>query len=137
MNLAEAQCEQGNLSEALSALNVVRQRAGQPNLQNVPGFSNTKEFILNRIRNERRVELCFEGHRFYDQRRWRILDETNGVVTGMKVISSDATDTGTFSYERVKIDVARNATTDKYLILPLPTEEARRLPGIGQPDVWK
>lgn len=137
LNLAEAQCELNNLNEALSALNVVRQRAGQPNLQNVPGFSNTKEFILNRIRNERRVELCFEGHRFYDQRRWQILDETNDVVSGMMVMSSDTTDTGTFSYERVKIDVARNATSDKYLILPLPTEEARRLPGIGQPDVWK
>ncbi len=137
LNLAEAKCESNDLPAALSALNVVRQRAGQPTLQNVPGFANTQEFILNRIRNERRVELCFEGHRFYDQRRWDMLSETNGTISGMKVTSSDGTDTGVFSYQRVKIDVPRNATSDKYLIFPLPTEEIRRLPGLGQPAAWK
>lgn len=136
LNLAEAQCELNNLDDAITALNVIRNRAGQPNIENVAGFTKTKDFLMKRIRNERRVELCFEGHRFHDQRRWRIISDANGVVSGMKVSSNDGTDNGTFSYERVKIDVARNATADKYLILPLPIEEARRLPGIGQPSVW-
>jgi hypothetical protein len=136
LNLAEAQCELNNLDAAITALNVIRARAGQPNIETVPGFAKTQDFLLKRIRNERRVELCFEGHRFHDQRRWKILSETNGAITGMKITSSDGTDVGNFSYERVKIDVTRSATSDKYLILPLPLEEARRLPGIGQPSVW-
>ena len=136
LNLAEAKCELNELDDAISALNVIRNRAGQPNIEDVPGYSKTKPFLMERIRNERRVELCFEGHRFHDQRRWKILNETNGVVSGMKVSSSNGSNNGTFSYERVKIDVARNATSDKYLVLPLPIEEARRLPGIGQPAAW-
>jgi hypothetical protein len=134
LNLAEAQCEANNLDAAITALNVVRQRAGQPTIESVPGYAKTKEFLLKRIRNERRVELCFEGHRFYDQRRWEILNETNGVITGMKITSSS--DDGPFAYERVKIETVRNATSDKYLVLPVPQEEARRLPGIGQPNAW-
>lgn len=137
LNLAEAQCELNNLDAAISALNVIRTRAGQPQIESVPGFAKNKDFLMKRIRNERRVELCFEGHRFYDQRRWKILDQSNQMITGMKINSSDGTDNGTFSFQRIKIDVPRNATTEKYLVLPLSIEEARRLPGIGQPDVWK
>lgn len=136
LNLAEAHCELGNLNEAADALNIIRVRAGQPDIQSVPGFSNTKDFLRKRIRNERRVELCFENHRFYDQRRWKILQETNGAITGMKVTSNSGTDAGPFSYQRIEVDVPRQATSDKYLMLPVPLQEARRLPGIGQPPVW-
>lgn len=133
LNLAEAQCELGNLPDAMTALNVVRNRAGQPNIQDVPGFVATQEFLMHRIRNERRVEFCFEEHRFYDQRRWNILAETNQTISGMRIISSDGTDDGVFSYVRQQIDVGRTAFTEKYLRLPIPLEEARRLPGLGQP----
>ncbi|MGQ1783613.1 MULTISPECIES: RagB/SusD family nutrient uptake outer membrane protein [unclassified Saccharicrinis] len=135
LNLAEAQCEAGNLDAAKIALNMVRQRAGQPAIADVPGFQNTKAFIIKRIRNERRVEFCFEGHRFYDQRRWKVLAQTNEVISGMKITSTGG-DNGPFSYERVKIDVPRNATSDRYLVLPIHFEEARRLTGMGQPDAW-
>ncbi len=133
LNLAEAHCELGNLEDAMTALNVVRNRAGQPNIQDVPGFVSSQEFLRHRIRNERRVELCFEDHRFYDQRRWRILAETNHVVSGMRVTSSTGTDAGPFSFQRIHINVTRNANSQKYLALPIPIEEARRLPGLGQP----
>lgn len=136
LNLAEANCELDKLDEAISALDVIRLRAGQPAISTVPGFTKTKDFLMKRIRNERRVELCFEGHRFYDQRRWKILNETNGVISGMKITSSSNTDAGPFSYERVKIETVRNATSDKYLVLPIPQEEARRI-GLGQPEAWQ
>lgn len=137
LNLAEAKCELNLLDDAISALNEVRERAGQPAIEDVPGFAKTKEFLMKRIRNERRVELCFEGHRFYDQRRWKILSSTNGVVSGMKITSSNGTNIGEFSYERIKIDAVRVATSDKYLVLPISQEEIRRLPGLGQPAAWQ
>lgn len=137
LNLAEANCELNNLDGAITALDAIRVRAGQPAIATVPGYVKSKEFLMKRIRNERRVELCFEGQRFYDQRRWKIIAQTNTAITGMKITSNNGNDNGVFSYQRVKIDVPRSATTDKYLILPLPIEEERRLPGIGQPVAWK
>lgn len=139
LNLAEANCELNKLDEAIAALDVVRVRAGQPEISAVPGFTKSKDFLMKRIRNERRVELCFEGHRFYDQRRWKILAETNGVISGMKITSNGTgnKDLGPFSYERVKIETVRNATSDKYLVLPIPQNEARKLEGLGQPPAWQ
>src|SRR3546814_17402053 len=85
----------------MTALNVIRERALQPKLQDVPGFVSSQEFIRERIRNERRVEYCLEGqYRFNDQRRWKILNETKRFVTGMRI--TKAVD-GTFRYERTKI----------------------------------
>ncbi len=137
LNLAEAQCELNNLDGAITALDMIRVRAGQPVISLVPGFAKTKDFLMQRIRNERRVELCFEDHRFYDQRRWKILSSTNGPISGMKVTSSTGTDTGVFSYQRTPISTNRNAISDKYLVLPIPQEEARRLQGLGQPAAWQ
>ena len=137
LNLAEAQCELNNLDGAIAALDVIRLRAGQPVISLVPGFVKTKDFLMKRIRNERRVELCFEGHRFFDQMRWKILSSTNGPISGMKITSTSGKDTGPFSYERVKIETVRNAVSDKYLVLPIPQDEARKLPGLGQPPAWQ
>lgn len=136
LNLAEAQCELNNLDDAITALDAIRLRAGQPAISTVPGFVRSQDFLMTRIRNERRVELCFEEQHFYDQRRWKTIDPTNKAITGMKITSGNG-DAGPFTYERVNVDVPRSATTEKYLVLPVPIEEARRLPGIGQPDVWK
>lgn len=62
LNYAEAAFELGDMSEALLAINQVRARAGISLLSTV-----TRE----RIHHERRVELAYEGHRYWDVRRWR------------------------------------------------------------------
>jgi starch-binding outer membrane protein, SusD/RagB family len=54
---------------AEQAINIVRTRAQMPNIHSK--FLNKNAF-RDRIRNERRVELCFEDHRLFDIRRWRI-----------------------------------------------------------------
>lgn len=136
LNLAEAHCELNELSDAITALNVVRNRAGQPNIEFVAGFENSQDFLRKRIRNERRVELCFEEHRFYDQRRWNILEESNDVVTGMKITSAGG-DAGPFSYERVSINTPRVGNTDKYLVLPIAFDEIRKMESMGQPEAWQ
>lgn len=66
LNLAEASMETGNASAALTAVNVIRERAGIVKLNNID---------LDKVRHERRVELAFEGHRFWDLRRWRLADK--------------------------------------------------------------
>jgi hypothetical protein len=54
---------------AVGALDKVRDRALMPPLD--PKFHAQNAFI-ERVRNERRVELCFEDHRLYDIRRWQV-----------------------------------------------------------------
>lgn len=136
LNKAEALCEVNDLGGAMDALNVVRQRAGQPRIQDVPGFTGSQSELRDRIRNERRIELCLEGWRFHDQRRWKILDQYK-FITGMKITSSDGSgDPATLSYQRVKIRDMQ-CYTDKYLVLPIPIDDAKKMTGLTQPAAWQ
>lgn len=80
----------GPSEEVYKYLNLIRQRAGLPTIQNswtnysvTPGAYLTKEGLRNIIRNERNIELSFEGHRFWDLRRWKLAGTLlNGNVTG-------------------------------------------------------
>ena len=81
--LAEAANEIGGPDQqinGISARNVIteiRKRAGIPQPENYLASINTKEAMRELIRNERRIELSFEGHRFWDLRRWGLpLNET-------------------------------------------------------------
>lgn len=67
-------------SEAFDAVNKVRARVGMPALQNSdpskPTYCATQDDLRQRIRNEWRVEFCFEGdHRQWDARRWNIAED--------------------------------------------------------------
>jgi hypothetical protein len=133
LNNAEALCELNDLDGAIASLNVVRERALQPKIQDVPGFERTQNFLRQRIRNERRVEFCLEGWRFHDQRRWKILNETNRFITGMRITKGSD---GRFSYQRKKIRDYQSYT-DKYLVMPIPLEDAKKMTGMTQPEAWR
>jgi len=62
LNYAEAAFELGKTSDALDAINQIRSRAGIAALTSID---------REKIRHERRVELAYEGHRYWDLRRWR------------------------------------------------------------------
>lgn len=122
LNYAEAANEAASgtaPNEAVDAVNAVRDRVGMPKIP----YGLSKDEFRTRVRNERRVELAYEGHRFYDVRRWKILDKTDRVVTGMKVTKQAD---GTPTYERFVVS-HRNAYSDKWLRLPVPGEEVARL----------
>jgi starch-binding outer membrane protein, SusD/RagB family len=68
LNYAEACIELGQNAEAITYLNKIRTRAGQPNLS----ASLTGTALKNAYRHERRVEMAFEDQRFWDVRRWLI-----------------------------------------------------------------
>ncbi|MDR2774834.1 MAG: RagB/SusD family nutrient uptake outer membrane protein [Tannerella sp.] len=63
LNLAESAYELGKTDEALDAINQIRDRAG---------IARKTAIDMETIRHERKVELFFEGHRYWDARRWRI-----------------------------------------------------------------
>ena len=64
--------------EVYDAINKVRSRVDMPSLP-ITSEDNTKIGMRKRIRNERRVELFFEGHRFWDVRRWMVGDKCFGI----------------------------------------------------------
>lgn len=68
--LAEAENEaHGATTVALNAINQVRERSGQPAIP----FGISKEALRERIRNEWRVETCFEGLRYFQLKRWKLM----------------------------------------------------------------
>lgn len=76
LNYAEARNEAtGPDATVYSALNQIRKRAGMPDLP----AGLTQATMRECIRNERRVELAFEEHRFFDVRRWKIANVTENV----------------------------------------------------------
>lgn len=78
LNYAEAlnECD-GPTQEVYDAIKVIRDRAGMPNFP--AGLS--KDEMRERIKNERAIELCFEGLRLWDIRRWMDA-EKEGVMQG-------------------------------------------------------
>lgn len=85
LNYAEAKFELGDEETARKYLNMVRQR---PSVQ-MPEVTDAGEVLRKRIQNERRVELAFEYHRFFDVRRWKIADETeNRPVVAIEIVKN-------------------------------------------------
>ncbi len=100
LNYAEALNEvQGPVADVYKYVNAVRQRTGVAMPVLPAGLS--KDQMRERIKNERRIELCFEGHRFFDLRRWKQGElYLNKPVTGMRITKNT---NGMYSYERFEV----------------------------------
>jgi len=79
LNYAEACIETGAELEALDAINMIRRRAGQPEI-NLSG-----DALRQACRHERRIELAFEGLRFWDMKRWLLGTEAYQQTHGVDV----------------------------------------------------
>lgn len=76
--LSEAYNENNQLGKAVSTLNLVRSRVNMPGLNSGAAFLavTSKDQMEKRIQDERAMEFPFEGHRFFDLRRWGIAEKT-------------------------------------------------------------
>jgi len=78
LNFAEAAYNLDKNDEALDAINKIRNRAGIALLSDID---------REKIRHERKVELAYEGHRYWDVRRWRTAEnKLTGTMTGLRYI---------------------------------------------------
>lgn len=77
LNYVEACIELGEEAEARTWLNRIRFRAG------MPAITATGDALMAAYRNERRIELAYEEHRFHDARRWMIASQTLGRKVGI------------------------------------------------------
>jgi hypothetical protein len=117
LNYAEAQNEAvGPDPTVHDAINQIRSRAGMPDLP----AGLTQEQMRERIRNERRVELAYEEHRYFDVRRWLIAEDVeNQMARGMSVIKNGD---GTFTYA-IKEALTGKTFSAKHYWFPIPIEE--------------
>ncbi|WP_200586704.1 RagB/SusD family nutrient uptake outer membrane protein [Pedobacter segetis] len=135
LNYAEALCGANRLDEACTQLDMTRLRAHQPSIRLVPGFTLNKEWLMNRIHNERRVELVLEDSRFFDVRRWDIISNKNtNTISGML---PEQVSPGVFKYTRYQMPWTWKCHTEKYKILPIPLSDQKLMPKILQPVAWR
>ncbi|MEM9887642.1 MAG: RagB/SusD family nutrient uptake outer membrane protein [Bacteroidota bacterium] len=83
LNYVEACLETGDEATARDWLNRIRFRAG------MPAINDSGQDLVDRYRNERRIELVYEEHRYHDARRWLIAAETLG--RGIEAMNVQAT----------------------------------------------
>lgn len=129
----EAWGPQGEGTHGYSAYDVVkaiRQRAGigengsDPYLESIKG---DRDKMRELIRNERRLELCFEGFRFWDLRRWKVdISKLNETVRGMKITGNN--------YEVV--DVEKRDYKDYMYYGPVPYSEILKFDALIQNKGW-
>ena len=82
LSYAEACIETNDEVEARKWINAIRFRGG------MPAITDTGDALRQRLRNERRIELVYEEHRYHDARRWMIAPTTVG--RGIKAINVTA-----------------------------------------------
>lgn len=122
LNYAEAQHMLGNEGEARTYVNMVRKRTSV----NMPDVTEGGAALLARIQNERCIELAFEGHRYFDVRRWKIANVTESADI-MGVTISKMLDNSKTRVPRLLID--RPVWDDKWLLLPIPRAEIDKSQG--------
>jgi hypothetical protein len=135
LNYAEAQNEAvGPDATVYAAIDLVRTRSAIPALtQTYAGQVLDKNKMRDIIRNERRVELCFENKRFYDIIRWRMAsDVLNQDRHGMKISNTSPADNrGVWKYEPVALGHP-HVFTQKMYINPIPQNVIDQNPKIKQ-----
>ena len=114
------------LTEALEALNEVRDRVDLPAVS-----ASTKTEFMKLLRHERMVELAFEGHRFWDVRRWKEADKYFVNIEGLQI--SKTGDNTAYSYSTV---VNTRQWDDKMYFFPIPQSERMKNPNLGQNPGW-
>lgn len=136
LNYAEAINETGQTALAYPKLIELRQRAGiDPGADNLYGLpaGMTQAEMRQAIRNERRVELAFEDHRWHDIRRWRIAMVTNNQYN--KVMRITKNSNGSYTYDRLE-SIRRHNFREEMHLLPIPDDEVRKMPAMLQNPGW-
>ncbi|MBR6933640.1 MAG: RagB/SusD family nutrient uptake outer membrane protein [Bacteroidales bacterium] len=130
----------GHSLTAVEAVNLVRARVGMPPVQSK--YTTSKDAFRERIRNERCVELSYEGnHYYFDIRRWKIAPETmSQKLYGMhitKVPVSEQYPNGRKYERRLLPDNRQSRWKDCMYFFPFPDSEARKLKNFVNNDPWR
>ncbi len=115
LNFAEAKFELGDEPTARQYINLVRSRQGVA----MPPITATGDELRELIRHERRIELAFEGHRFFDVRRWEKAMETENVDLSKIIINKLPGGAKTYEVDQL----IERAFSEQHYLLPIPRSE--------------
>ena len=110
---------------AREAASKTRVRVGMPPFES--GMSNSA--FWEKYQKERMVELAFEGHRFWDVRRWKEADKFFTTIESMEITKTDAG----FNYKRTS---ESRKWEDKMYLFPIPVTERMKNPNLEQNPGW-
>ena len=133
LNYAEAKYFCGDEITARQYVNFVRERARNmtENPTNMlPDVTESGEALLKRIQQERKVELAFEEHRYFDVRRWKIAEDTQvGQFHGIKITKKAD---GTKTYTITNVGNPRKFIAPNHYLAPMPNYERRKNSALEQ-----
>ncbi|RXK62249.1 RagB/SusD family nutrient uptake outer membrane protein [Lacibacter luteus] len=134
LNYAEALNEVGRVEDAVTQIGLIRKRAGitagSNNRYGIrAGITQTE--MREVVRNERRIELAFEEHRFWDIRRWKTAAvELAAPVFGMRITLSGST----LTYQKVQVGTLQ--FDPKLYHMPIPYDEMIKNLALIQNEGW-
>jgi hypothetical protein len=124
----------GKTAEANAAVKTVRQRVG------LPYTDKAGSSLWDAIRQERKVELAYEGLWYWDLRRWGVAHKTypEGLsgyqVHGLKIEKAGE---GKFTYTYVSVDDQDRKFSEKMYRFPIPSSELTSNSSVEQYPEWK
>lgn len=139
---------------AREAVNMIRERAKYPDYDNEninpPGMpveaageslppipaGLSQDEMRQWIKNERRIELSWEEHRFWDIRRWKIPEVTQEIWAQEVWLPADANSYEDVEYSISKDDLPYRQWEDKFYLFPIMENELRKNPELQQNPGW-
>ena len=134
LNKAEACHKTNDPAGANAAVRAIRERVGLP-YEDVTG-----DDLWKAIRQERKVELAYEGLWYWDLRRWKVAHKpypeglTGYQQHGLKI---EKNNDGTFTYTYVSVDDQDRNFPEKMYRFPMPTGELNNNGAVEQYREWK
>lgn len=127
LNKAEALYNIGDEEGAREALKPIRERAG------MPAITAAGADLLEAIKHERRIELAFEEHRYFDVRRWKEAPKYFGSTVHAITIKKYPVGKKTYEVDKLRSDVGGDRKwDDKMYWLPIPKSEMDKNPNLVQ-----
>lgn len=118
LNYAECCIELGDYAEARKYINIIRNRANMPSLnETVIG-----DELRQRYRNERNIELAYEQNRFFDIRRWMIAPNVMKNAQGIDIRYPKGSNTPTYTIKEVQT----RSWDNKNYLLPILLDEIQK-----------
>lgn len=134
LNYAEALNEVGRVEDAVTQIKLLRARAGitaGTDTRYGIKVGITQAEMRTLVRNERRIELSFEEHRFWDVRRWKTAaTDFAGPLYGMNIIKSGTN----FTYNKVQVGTMQ--FENKLYHMPIPYDEIVKNQALIQNEGW-
>ncbi len=121
LNYAEACIELGQDPEARTYMNMIRKRAGMPDV------TESGNALKARCRNERKVELVLEDHRFFDVRRWLVGPEAYHDMHGVDIVYKLNPDHTTATIPTIEsVQIMTGSWDDKAYFFPIARDEVNK-----------